>query len=232
VEKFDRMFTFDPKSGSMVTAGSSIPTDLVPAVAATLPIITATEAGLPERSLMHNDSNNWSPRIGLAFRPFNDTSTVLRAGFGVYAQFWPGLLGLNQTGGPWQSTESFFLEDPNTPSIQFPTPFETTSAFSGIQSISGVSARFPNETTYQWNLSSAPDLGHRLASVTSDRASMSRSTRTWTAVSGAGSYSRRVAPPAVAPTDPDRRLVATTASPSGDRRMAGGLVQCELHWRV
>jgi hypothetical protein len=148
VEKFDRMFTFDPKSGSMVTAGSSIPTDLAPAVAATLPIITATAAGLPERSLMHNDSNNWSPRIGLAIRPFGDTTTVIRAGFGVYTPFWPGLLRLNQTGGPWQSTESFILENPNTPAIQFPTPFKTTSAFSGIQSISGVSARFPNENSH------------------------------------------------------------------------------------
>lgn len=153
VEKFDRMFTFDPRSGSMVTAGSAVPNDLVPAVAATLPIISAGQAGLPTRSLMFNDGNNWSPRLGLAVRPFGDTTTVLRAGFGFYTQFWPGLLGLNQTGGPWQSSESFILEDPNTPAIQFPNPFRTTSAFSGIQSISGVSARFPNEKTYQWNLS-------------------------------------------------------------------------------
>lgn len=153
VEKFDRMFTFDPQTGSMVTAGTSIPTDLVPAVAATLPIVSASQAGLPERSLMYSDKNNWSPRIGLAVRPFGDTTTVVRAGFGVYTQFWPGLLGLNQTGGPWQSTESFILENPNVPSIQFPEPFKTTSTFSGIQSISGVSSRFPNEKTYQWNLS-------------------------------------------------------------------------------
>jgi len=152
-EKFDRMFTFDPNSGSMVTAGSSIPSDLVPAVAATLPIVPATQVGLPERSLMHSDKNNWNPRLGLAIRPFGDTTTVVRAGFGVYTQFWPGLLGLNQTGGPWQSTESFILEDPDVPSIQFPSPFTTTSQFSGIQSISGVSSRFPNERSYQWNLS-------------------------------------------------------------------------------
>ena len=30
VERYDRMFTFDPHSGSLVTAGSSIPGDLVP----------------------------------------------------------------------------------------------------------------------------------------------------------------------------------------------------------
>ena len=153
VEKFNRIFTFDPATGSMVTAGSTIPTDLVPSVAATLPIITATQAGLPEQSLMYNDSNNWNPRIGIAFRPMGDTTTVIRAGYGLYSQFWPGLLALNATGGPWQSTESFFIENPNTPTVQFPNPFQTTSSFSGVQAISGLSPRFPNERTHQWNAS-------------------------------------------------------------------------------
>jgi hypothetical protein len=153
VEKFDRMFTFDPATGSMVVAGSSIPNDLVPSVAATLPIITAEQAGLPERSLMYTDKNNWNPRIGLAIRPLGDTSTVVRLGYGLYTQFWPGLLALNATGGPWQSTESFFIENPTTPIVQFPAPFRTTSSFSGVQGISGLSPRFPNERTHQWNAS-------------------------------------------------------------------------------
>jgi len=153
VEKFDRMFTFDPNTGSMVTAGSSIPGDLVPSVAASLPIRTAAEAGLPLRSLMSKDSNNFSPRIGLAIRPFGDATTVVRLGYGIYTQIWPGSLGLNATGGPWQSTESFILENANIPSIQFPDPFRTTSSFAGIQSISGRSGRFPNERTQQWNAS-------------------------------------------------------------------------------
>jgi hypothetical protein len=68
-EKFDRMFTFEPSTGSMVTAGSTIPTDLVPQVAATLPIRTATSAGLPERSLMFSDKNNFSRAWALRSAP-------------------------------------------------------------------------------------------------------------------------------------------------------------------
>jgi hypothetical protein len=151
VEKYDRLFTFDPQTGSLVTAGTSIPTDLVPAVAATLPIITASQAGFPTRSLMEKDGNNWSPRIGLAIRPFADATTVIRLSYGVYTQMWPGLLGLNATGGPWQSTESFFIEQ-NQPTISFPNPFVTTSEFSGLQSIAGLAVRFPNERTQQWNV--------------------------------------------------------------------------------
>lgn len=151
-EKFDRIFTFDPKSGSLVTAGSSIPKDLVPAVAATLPIISASQAGLPTRSLMESDGNNWSPRVGLAIRPFGGATTVVRLGYGLYTQMWPGLLALNATGGPWQSTQAFFVEG-NQPTIRFPNPFLTTSQFSGLQNIAGLSSRFPNERTQQWNLS-------------------------------------------------------------------------------
>ncbi|MCC7236008.1 MAG: TonB-dependent receptor [Bryobacterales bacterium] len=153
VEKFDRMFTFNPATGSMVTAGSAIPKDLVPAVAATLPITTAKDAGLPLRSLMYNDANNFSPRIGLAYRPFGDATTVVRAGYGLYSQFWPGLLGQNATGGPWQSTENFILENANNPTLRFPNPFAANSTFAGIQSISGLSANFPTERTHQWNIS-------------------------------------------------------------------------------
>jgi hypothetical protein len=152
VEKFDRMFTFDPRSASLVTAGDTIPKDLVPQVAATLPITTASQAGLPTRSLFESDGNNFNPRVGLAIRPFADTTTVVRLGYGIYTQMWPGLLALNATGGPWQSTQSFFIEG-NQPTIAFPNPFTATSDFSGLQSVSGLSAHFPNERTQQWNLS-------------------------------------------------------------------------------
>ncbi len=152
VDKYDRLYSFDPKTGSLVTAGTSIPTDLVPAVAAALPIITASQAGFPIRSLMETDANNWEPRVGLAIRPFANASTVIRLGFGLYTQMWPGSLGMNATGGPWQSTESYVIEG-NKPSISFPNPFLTTSQFSGLQSIGGLSVKFPNEQTQQWNMS-------------------------------------------------------------------------------
>jgi hypothetical protein len=159
VEKFDRMFTFDPARASLVTAGSSIPTDLVPAVAATLPIITAADAGYPIRSLMKTDSNNFTPRLGLAVRPFADATTVVRLGWGLYSQMWPGQIGLAGTGGPWQSEETFFIEG-NRPSVSFPNPFLTTSEFAGLQSVSGLSPHFPTERTQQWSASFGRQIWH------------------------------------------------------------------------
>jgi hypothetical protein len=152
-EKFDRMFSFDPNTGALVTAGSSLPADLVPAVVESLEIIPASQAGFPLRALMESDKNNFSPRLGLALRPFGDTNTVVRLAWGLYTTPLPGSIGLNATGGPWQSTESFRLENENVPTITFPNPFVATSEFSGIQSVSGNSPSFRNERTQQWSLS-------------------------------------------------------------------------------
>lgn len=46
-------------------------------------ILTAAEAGLPE-SLRNADTNNVSPRVGVAWRPFDDNRTVVRLGYGLY----------------------------------------------------------------------------------------------------------------------------------------------------
>lgn len=152
VDKFDRLFTFDPASGSLVTAGNSIPTDLVPAIVSAIPIVPASKIGLPTRSLVKTDGNNFDPRIGLAIRPFANAFTVLRLGYGVYTEMWPGLRALNATGGPWQSTESWTIQN-NQPSIVFPNPFAATSKYSGLQSISALNPDFPNERVQQWNAS-------------------------------------------------------------------------------
>ncbi len=151
-EKFNRMFNFDAASGSLITAGSSMPTDLVPAVAETLPIKTAAQAGFPIGGLTRPDRNNFSPRMGLAFRPFGDDQTVVRAGYGWYTSMMPGLLALSATGGPWQSTQYFRILN-NEPSIRFPAPFAGTADYAGMDSTQGVNPTFPQERTQQWNVS-------------------------------------------------------------------------------
>ncbi len=152
VDKYNRLFTFVPSLNSLVTAGTAIPTDLVPAVAATLPIMSASQAGLPTRSLIKADPLDISPRLGLAIRPLSDSTTVVRLAYGIYTSMINGYTALSGTGGPWESNENFFIVN-NQPSIQFPAPFTTTGQYSGLQGINALNAYFPHERTQQWNVS-------------------------------------------------------------------------------
>ena len=45
--------------------------------------LTADEAGLPE-TLINTDKNNFSPRVGFAWRLDESNKTVLRGGFGLF----------------------------------------------------------------------------------------------------------------------------------------------------
>ncbi|HET8546877.1 MAG TPA: carboxypeptidase regulatory-like domain-containing protein, partial [Bryobacteraceae bacterium] len=61
------------------------------------PFITAKEAGWPER-LRFPDKKNFNPRFGFAYRPFSDTKTVVRGGFGVYTMTILGSVFYSLTG--------------------------------------------------------------------------------------------------------------------------------------
>ncbi len=47
-------------------------------------LATGVLDGPVNHAVQNTDKNNFAPRIGLAFRPFNDTKTVIRAGGGVF----------------------------------------------------------------------------------------------------------------------------------------------------
>ena len=52
-------------------------------------IVTPQSAGLPN-GLFFTDWRDWAPRAGLAWRPFDDNKTVIRAGFGLFYMLTSG----------------------------------------------------------------------------------------------------------------------------------------------
>ena len=46
-------------------------------------IVTASQAGLPN-NLQTESKKNFAPRVGMAFRPFDNDKTVIRAAYGIF----------------------------------------------------------------------------------------------------------------------------------------------------
>ena len=86
VEKYDKWTNFIPQYGKLVLVNEKAVPNLAQLVAeAGLGgrIGFAGDYGLP-RSLIYGNNRNFAPRVGLAWRPFGGTRTVVRSGYGIF----------------------------------------------------------------------------------------------------------------------------------------------------
>jgi hypothetical protein len=133
--------------------------------------VTASQDHLPQ-SLRNTYKGNFQPRISIAYRPFNDTKTVVRAGFGIYTMTNLGPLSFNNSGNPTSNLHSFANANTagaNTPQIRFPNTAPSTigAQIGGGSLDQGVDPNFRDPQSNQWNLT----IERELTSNTSLRAS-------------------------------------------------------------
>ena len=112
--------------------------------------VTASQDGLPQ-SLRKTYKGNFQPRVAIAYRPFNDTKTVVRAGFGIFTMTNLGPLSFNNSGNPTSSLHSYSNANTagaNTPLIQFPNtaPPSTMGADRWRKSRPGCRSELPRST--------------------------------------------------------------------------------------
>jgi hypothetical protein len=119
--------------------------------------VTASQDGLPQ-SLRNTYKGNFQPRVSLAYRPFNDTKTVIRAGFGIYTMTNLGPLSFNNSGNPTSSLHIYSNANttavPNTPQIQFPNtaPSSVGVQIGGGGLDQGVDPNYRDPQSNQWNV--------------------------------------------------------------------------------
>src|SRR6266513_205611 len=122
------------------------------------PVLSASQAGLPN-SLRTVDKLRFMPRLGIAYRPFNNDRTVFRAGAGMYNITTLGSIFYALTGTIQAGTQKFNNhENSGGPAYQWPSlsaggsgygaPQYGTDYFGTANDI-----HFHDPRSYQWNVS-------------------------------------------------------------------------------
>ncbi len=117
--------------------------------------LTASQDHLPQ-SLRNTYKGNFQPRVSVAWRPFNDTKTVVRAGFGIFTITNLGPLSFNNSGNPTSALHTYTntTTASGAPLIQFPNtaPPSTTVQYGGGGLDQGVDPNYRDPQANQWNL--------------------------------------------------------------------------------
>ncbi len=116
--------------------------------------ITASQDHLPQ-SLRNIYKRNFQPRVSLAYRPFNDTKTVIRAGFGIFTMTNLGPLSFNNSGNPTSALHTYTNSGTTaSPLIQFPNtaPPKVGVQYGGGGLDQGVDPNYRDPQANQWNL--------------------------------------------------------------------------------
>jgi len=154
-EDEDRIFNWDPFTNRLVLPNENSICYLNAAFVASgaVPLQLARDAGLPARTLVRTDWNNWSPRLGFAYRLTEDGRTVFRGSYGIFyhlytAQMWNALAR-----GPFTGTET---SPPNqivngVPLWQLPDLFPRNLALGPAATIGGIDPGYRNPMMQQWN---------------------------------------------------------------------------------
>jgi len=117
--------------------------------------VTASQDHLPQ-GLRQAYYGNFQPRFSLAYRPFNDTKTVIRAGFGVFTMTNLGPLSFNNSGNPTSNLHTYTntATASGSPLIRFPNTAPPTLGvqYGGGGLDQGVDPNYRDPQSNQWNL--------------------------------------------------------------------------------
>jgi hypothetical protein len=118
------------------------------------PYLTASQDHLPQ-GLRQTYKGDIQPRVAFAYRPFNDTKTVVRGGFGIYTMTNLGPLSFNNSGNPTSNLHTYANSGTEaSPLIQFPNtaPPSTGPTLGGGSLDQGVDPHFRDPQSNQWSI--------------------------------------------------------------------------------
>jgi hypothetical protein len=150
-ELYNRMVNLDIASGYA-------------AIAQVQPGQSGPYSGAFTRSLVDPDRNNFSPRVGLAWKPFSKHSTVVRLGYGVYynTQVYTSIAGNMAQQPPFSRTLQVATSAANVLTLQ--NGF-TASSSQGLTNTYAIDPRYQIGYAQTWNFSIQQNLPASLVAV-------------------------------------------------------------------
>lgn len=157
-EKYDALAMFMPSLGKVVIAGTGTLSrqefDRRIATLGAQNVLMAADAGLPP-PIVKTNYDLIAPRFGFAWRPFGNTRSVVRGGYGIFygASSLYRMDEYNDT-FPFSITETFSVSSSNPTLVTASNPFpENRRGISGVTSSYGQESTQPKAQYLQsWNL--------------------------------------------------------------------------------
>jgi hypothetical protein len=163
VDKYNVIASFNPATGAIVVPTASIAQQNInPVFPSQIPIQTAAEAGFPERSMRDSFKLAAYPRLGFAYRPFKNDSTVIRGGYGIYNDELSAALFSYLYGGPFGVSVGYTNAITNgQPLIDFQHPINSSAGGigAGAVSVQTVNRDLRNPYVQQFNVTLEQNVG-------------------------------------------------------------------------
>ena len=157
-DRYGNIASFDPRTGAFVLPDKGIG-NVNPFYPKNIPIVPASSVGFPEQTLVKARKANFYPRFGLAYKPFGNEHTVIRAAYGLYGNLIYGSLARGLGGGPFSGSTTYTNAiTSGAPLFSFPNPF-LPSGTSATQNAFGVNPDITTPYTQQWNVTIERQLG-------------------------------------------------------------------------
>lgn len=162
VEQHGDMTNFDYASGQLVvrTSGGKMGSGVNQSILGKYPYTTSETLGWGDK-VFNADMADLGPRVGFAYRLTGDNKLVLRGGYGIFYNFVPMYIGINQLANsnyPFTLSQSYAATAGSTPSLTLAAPFTTTASITANPTIYSVDRNLRNARVQQWNLTLEQEL--------------------------------------------------------------------------